>query len=69
VIDASAVRMLLIIVTSWLDRQERELLAFCNVITMSGSTNSLMPHELERGLSEQDLADLLTYLKRDSVAR
>jgi putative membrane-bound dehydrogenase-like protein len=40
-----------------------------NVITMSGSTSSLMPNELERGLSEQDLADLLAYLKRDSVAR
>jgi putative membrane-bound dehydrogenase-like protein len=39
------------------------------VIRMSAAKNSLMPNELERGLSDQDLADLLGYLKRDSVAR
>ena len=34
------------------------------VASMSASTSSLMPNELERGLSEQDLADLIAYLKR-----
>jgi putative heme-binding domain-containing protein len=35
------------------------------VISMSASTSSLMPNELERAMSEQDLADLIAYLKAD----
>jgi putative membrane-bound dehydrogenase-like protein len=34
-----------------------------DVISMSASTYSLMPSELERVMSEQDLADLIGYLK------
>jgi mono/diheme cytochrome c family protein len=30
---------------------------------MSASPSSLMPNELERAMSEQDLADLIAYLK------
>jgi putative heme-binding domain-containing protein len=33
------------------------------VVSMSASTSSLMPNELERAMSEQDLADLIAYLK------
>jgi putative heme-binding domain-containing protein len=33
------------------------------VVSMSASTRSLMPTELERAMSEQDLADLIGYLK------
>jgi len=33
------------------------------VVSLSASTTSLMPGELETGLSEQDLADLIAYLK------
>ena len=35
------------------------------VISMAASANSLMPNELERAMSEQDLADLIRYLKTD----
>jgi hypothetical protein len=31
---------------------------------MSASPNSLMPNELERSLTEQQLADLIEFLKR-----
>ena len=33
------------------------------IASMSASSGSLMPGELERGMSEQDLADLIAYLK------
>jgi putative heme-binding domain-containing protein len=33
------------------------------VVSVSASTSSLMPNDLERTMSEQDLADLLSYLK------
>jgi putative heme-binding domain-containing protein len=33
------------------------------VMAMSASPSSLMPNELERAMSEQDLADLIAYLK------
>ena len=36
-----------------------------DVISMSASIRSLMPAELERAMSEQDLADLIAYLKAD----
>jgi hypothetical protein len=32
-------------------------------VSISASTYSLMPNELERTMSEQDLADLIGYLK------
>jgi putative heme-binding domain-containing protein len=35
------------------------------VVSMSAASSSLMPSELERGLSEQDFADLIAYLKAD----
>ena len=35
------------------------------VVSISASTYSLMPNELERTMSEQDLADLIAYLKAD----
>ncbi len=34
-----------------------------DIVAMSASTHSLMPNELERTMSEQDLADLIAYLK------
>ncbi len=34
------------------------------VISMSASASSLMPNELERAMSEQELADLIAYLKQ-----
>jgi hypothetical protein len=36
---------------------------------MSASAHSLMPAELERAMSEQDLADLIGYLKADPRPR
>ena len=36
------------------------------VVSMTASTSSLMPNELERAMSEQDLADLIAYLKTDT---
>ena len=33
------------------------------VVSMSASASSLMPNELERAISEQELADLISYLK------
>jgi len=36
-----------------------------DVLSMSASIRSLMPAELERAMSEQDLADLIAYLKAD----
>ncbi|MGH9370569.1 MAG: c-type cytochrome [Vicinamibacterales bacterium] len=33
------------------------------VVSMSASPTSLMPNELERAISEQELADLIAYLK------
>ncbi len=35
------------------------------VVSMSASANSLMPNELERAMSEQELADLIAYLKME----
>jgi hypothetical protein len=35
------------------------------VVSISASTYSLMPNELERTMSEQDLANLIGYLKAD----
>jgi putative membrane-bound dehydrogenase-like protein len=40
-----------------------------DIISMSASIRSLMPAELERAMSEQDLADLIGYLKADSLVR
>jgi putative membrane-bound dehydrogenase-like protein len=34
-----------------------------HVLSIAASTGSLMPNELERGLSDQDLRDLIAYLK------
>jgi len=39
-----------------------------NVVSMSASTSSLMPNELERGLSDRDLADLIAFLKTGEPA-
>jgi hypothetical protein len=33
------------------------------VVSMKASPISLMPNELERAMSEQELADLIAYLK------
>jgi len=35
------------------------------IVSMSAATGSLMPNELERVMSAQDLADLISYLKAD----
>lgn len=40
-----------------------------DVVSMSASANSLMPGEVERTMSEQDLADLIAYLKADADTR
>ena len=40
-----------------------------DAVSMSASTRSLMPGELERAMSEQDLADLIGYLKADPRPR
>jgi putative heme-binding domain-containing protein len=40
-----------------------------DVASMSASPRSLMPAELERAMSEQDLADLIGYLKADPRPR
>jgi mono/diheme cytochrome c family protein len=40
-----------------------------DVISMAASVRSLMPAELERAMSEQDLADLIGYLKADPRPR
>jgi putative heme-binding domain-containing protein len=40
-----------------------------DVASMSASARSLMPSELERAMSEQDLADLIGYLKADPRPR
>lgn len=40
-----------------------------DVTSMSASARSLMPSELERAMSEQDLADLIGYLKADPRPR
>jgi putative membrane-bound dehydrogenase-like protein len=39
------------------------------VASMSASIGSLMPNELERAMSEQDLADLIAYLKTNPAVR
>jgi putative heme-binding domain-containing protein len=36
-----------------------------DVVSLSASTRSLMPPELERAMSEQDMADLIAWLKAD----
>jgi hypothetical protein len=36
-----------------------------DVVSVSASTRSLMPPELERAMSEQDMADLIAWLKAD----
>ena len=40
-----------------------------DIAAMSASARSLMPSELERAMSEQDLADLIGYLKADPRPR
>ena len=40
-----------------------------DVVSVSASTRSLMPPELERAMSEQDMADLIGYLKADPRPR
>jgi putative heme-binding domain-containing protein len=48
---------------------ERRVILRSDVISMSASAHSLMPAELERTMSEQDLADLIGYLKADPRPR
>jgi putative heme-binding domain-containing protein len=40
-----------------------------DLVSMSASIRSLMPAELERAMTEQDLADLIGYLKADPRPR
>jgi putative membrane-bound dehydrogenase-like protein len=40
-----------------------------HMVSISASTSSLMPNELERGMSEQDLADVIAYLKTGRASR
>ena len=40
-----------------------------DVVSVAASTRSLMPPELERAMSEQDMADLIGYLKADPRPR
>ena len=40
-----------------------------DVVSVSASTRSLMPPELERAMSEQDMADLIAWLKADRQPR
>jgi putative heme-binding domain-containing protein len=42
---------------------QQQVILRSDVITMSASIYSLMPNELERTMSAQDLADLIGYLK------
>ena len=42
---------------------QRQVILRSEVISISASTYSLMPNELERTMSEQDLANLIGYLK------
>lgn len=47
------------------DTSSQYVILRSQVVSMSASTSSLMPSDMERGMSEQDLADLIAYLKRD----
>jgi putative heme-binding domain-containing protein len=38
------------------------------LVSMTASPNSLMPAELERAMSEQELVDLIAYLKTDAAS-
>jgi putative heme-binding domain-containing protein len=40
-----------------------------DVVSMSASPHSLMPPELERAMSPQEMADLIAYLKADPRPR
>ena len=48
---------------------QRHVILRSDVISMAASNHSLMPPELERAMSEQDLADLIGYLKADPRPR
>lgn len=48
---------------------QRHVILRSDVISMTASNHSLMPPELERVMSEQDLADLIGYLKADPRPR
>ena len=37
-----------------------------NIASLAASAVSLMPQELEKGMSRQEMADLLAYLKGES---
>jgi putative membrane-bound dehydrogenase-like protein len=50
------------------DASSQHVVLRSNVAAMSASTSSLMPNEMERAMSEQELADLIAYLKRDRGA-
>jgi putative heme-binding domain-containing protein len=42
---------------------QQQVILRTQIASMTASSNSLMPSELERAMSEQDLADLIQYLK------
>jgi putative heme-binding domain-containing protein len=44
---------------------QQQVILRSNVVSVSASTRSLMPPELERAMSEQDMADLIAWLKAD----
>ena len=48
---------------------QRHVILRGDVMSMAASSHSLMPPELERAMSEQDLADLIGYLKADPRPR
>jgi putative heme-binding domain-containing protein len=48
---------------------QRHVILRSDVTSMSASAHSLMPAELDRAMSEQDLADLIGYLKADPRPR
>jgi putative heme-binding domain-containing protein len=48
---------------------QRHAILRSDLLSMSASPRSLMPAELERAMSEQDLADLIAYLKADPRPR
>jgi putative membrane-bound dehydrogenase-like protein len=47
---------------------QQQVILRSDVVSMAASTSSLMPNELERSMSEQELADLIRYLKTDPAS-
>jgi putative heme-binding domain-containing protein len=45
------------------DASQSHVILRSQMVSMAASVASLMPNELERAMSEQDLADLISYLK------